>query len=84
MRSLLLIATLALAAGCFNPDKPSCSYACNDADPRCPDDYECRADGYCHLIGSTDECLFSDAAVPLDMASQPADFSGAADFAQSD
>ena len=72
---LLLLAALAaplfVAAGCFNPDQPSCSYACADADPRCPDDYECRSDGYCHLTGTTEACLFSDAAVPLDMAQPP-------------
>jgi hypothetical protein len=65
-RLVLLCATL-LLAGCFNPDKPSCSYACADSDPRCPDSYECRSDGYCHLMGTTDTCNFSDASVPLDM-----------------
>ena len=72
MRRLLAVATLALAvgsvSGCFNPDKPSCSYACSDTTPKCPDDYECRSDGYCHLVGTTDACLFPDAAVPLDMS----------------
>ncbi|HEY1586781.1 MAG TPA: hypothetical protein VGH63_13895, partial [Polyangia bacterium] len=72
MRRLLAIATLAFAAasfaGCFNVDKPTCSYACSDTTPACPDDYECRTDGYCHLTGTTEACLFSDAAVPLDMS----------------
>jgi hypothetical protein len=80
MRRLLAIATLALAAGsfsgCFNVDKPTCSYACSDTTPKCPDDYECRSDGYCHLTGTTAECAFSDAAVPLDM-SQPRDLTPA-------
>ncbi len=67
-RRLIALAALALAAGCFNPDKPTCSYVCADVDPKCPDDYECRADGYCHLIGTTDSCLFSDAAMPLDLS----------------
>ncbi len=67
-RRLLALAVLAVAAGCFNPDKPTCSYVCADVDPKCPDDYECRPDGYCHLIGTTDSCLFSDAATPNDMA----------------
>jgi hypothetical protein len=66
-RLLLLVATLGLA-GCFSPDKPTCSYACADVEPKCPDDYECRTDGYCHLKGSTTACLFSDAAVPQDMS----------------
>jgi hypothetical protein len=72
MRRLLSVAALALAAasfsGCFNVDKPTCSYACSDTTPACPDDYECRTDGYCHLVGTTDACLFSDAAMPLDMS----------------
>lgn len=68
MRALLLCTLLVAVAGCFHPQKPSCSYVCGDSTPKCPDDYECRADGYCHLIGSTDACLFSDAAVPLDMS----------------
>ena len=72
MRRLLAILALALSAasvsGCFDVDKPTCSYVCSDTDPKCPDDYECRSDGYCHLVGTTAQCLFSDAAVPLDMS----------------
>jgi hypothetical protein len=72
MRRLLAIAALALAAGsvsgCFNVDKPTCSYACSDTTPACPDEYECRSDGYCHLAGTTAACAFSDAAMPLDMS----------------
>ena len=75
MRRLVTAAALCLAAagfsGCFNVDKPSCSYACSDTSPKCPDDYECCLDGYCHLTGTTEACLFSDAAVPLDMAQPP-------------
>ncbi len=78
MRHLVTIAALALvsigAAGCFSVDRPVCSYVCADVDPKCPDDYECRSDGYCHLVGSTASCAFSDAAVPIDMSvSGPAD-----------
>lgn len=76
MRRLVMTAALALAAvglpACFNVDKPTCSYACSDTDPKCPDDYECRSDGYCHLVNTTEACAFSDAAVPLDM-SKPRD-----------
>ena len=68
MRRLLAAAALALVAagfgGCFNPDKPTCSYACSDTDPKCPDDYECRSDGYCHLVGTTGACAYP----PLDMS----------------
>jgi hypothetical protein len=68
----LRFALLALAgftvSGCFNVDKPACSYVCAEVEPRCPDSYECRTDGYCHLIGSTAACIFSDAAMPADMS----------------
>lgn len=68
MTRALLVAALALGfCGCFNVDKPVCSYACATSDPKCPEDYECRTDGYCHRIGTTDACLFSDAAMPGDM-----------------
>ncbi len=84
MRRLFAAAALVLAtagfSGCFNVDKPTCSYACSDTDPKCPEDYECRADGYCHLTGTTAECAFSDAAVPLDMSmATPADLVSTSD-----
>jgi hypothetical protein len=79
MRRLLVVATLALGAGCFNPDKPTCSYVCSDTGPKCPEDYECRSDNYCHLVGTVGECGYSDAAVPVDMsATVPADLSSPA------
>jgi hypothetical protein len=75
MRRLVSIFALALAAttgfsGCFNVDKPTCSYVCSDTSPKCPDSYECRSDGYCHLVGTTAACTFADAAVqvPVDMS----------------
>jgi hypothetical protein len=82
MRHLLLAAALFLGAGCFNPDQPACSYACADSDPRCPYDYECRADGYCHLVGTGDTtCNFTPPAdmsmsLPADQAHVPSDMSG--------
>jgi hypothetical protein len=76
LASIALVAVCALGfAGCFSVDRPVCSYACSDTAPPCPDDYECHTDGYCHLIGSTAACAFSDAAVPLDM-SMPRDMPG--------
>jgi hypothetical protein len=77
MPRLVTLAAFALAAtlgvsGCFNVDKPTCSYVCSDTTPKCPDDYECRTDGYCHLTGTTAACTFADAAVPLvDMSMGP-------------
>ena len=47
---------------CFSPDLPTCAYICNTSDPRCPDEYECRTDCFCHLKGSTESCGF-----PMDM-----------------
>jgi hypothetical protein len=69
LASIALVALCALGfAGCFSVDRPICSYACSDTSPKCPDDYECRTDGYCHLVGTTASCSFADAAVqPLDM-----------------
>jgi hypothetical protein len=67
MRKLLLLALLA-GAGCFSPTQPICSFACGDSDPKCPQDYVCLGDGYCHLHGDPTSCGFSDASVPLDMS----------------
>lgn len=56
-------------SGCFSPNEPICSFACADSDPKCPQDYVCASDGYCHLPGHESEsCGFSDASVPIDMA----------------
>ncbi len=46
---------------CFVPDLPACAYICAPAgvEPRCPGEYECRMDGYCHLKGSTEACPYS-------------------------
>jgi hypothetical protein len=42
---------------CFDPPQPDVAFLCGDGDS-CPDGYECRADGCCHRIGSseTTEC----------------------------
>jgi hypothetical protein len=67
----LLVVVLFACAGCFSPNEPTCSFACADSDPKCPLDYTCLSDGYCHLQGDTASCGFSDASVPLDMATKP-------------
>ena len=79
-------AALVLLARCFQPDLPACAYRCNTAEPRCPDEYECRSDGYCHLKGSTEACRYSmdllpaaDMSLPPDQ-SLPADLAGTADL----
>ena len=70
MRGLAFAALL--FAGCFNPDEPSCSFACGSAG-ECPNDYACQSDGYCHKNGDNTACGFSDAAMP-DIA-EPVDLS---------
>lgn len=89
-RLLALAAVLTCAAGCFSPDNPMCAFTCGDSvgnGRHCPDDYECRADGYCHLLGSTGTCPFStldisatvqdlSGATGGDMSTNPADMSG--------
>ena len=50
-------------SGCFSPDEPICAFACGDNNA-CPDNYECRADSFCHLKSSTGDCPFPDASVP--------------------
>ncbi|HJZ84722.1 MAG TPA: hypothetical protein VKN99_06095 [Polyangia bacterium] len=46
----------ALFAGCFNPEEPVCEFACAQAPNQCPSGYECRADHYCHRVGTTGPC----------------------------
>lgn len=75
-------AALVSLARCFQPDLPVCSYRCNTAEPKCPDEYECRADQYCHRKGTTEACPYSmDLSMPPDLAvtrdqSMPPDLSG--------
>jgi hypothetical protein len=54
-----LFAGLLLLSRCFSPDLPACAYICNADEPRCPDEYECRPDGYCHLRGSSEACPYT-------------------------
>lgn len=51
---------------CFNPELPDCSYICNPKEPRCPDEYSCQADGYCHLKGTTSACPYT-----MDLSARP-------------
>jgi|GEM_PF-3467617 len=80
MRAVFLTLAMALSA-CFSPDQPLCTFTCGE-NGACPDDYECRADNFCHLKGSVGECPYPDAAVSIqpDLASR--DLS--ADFSSSD
>ncbi len=77
MRRALLVALALVAGGCFSYQTPMCSFACADTDPKCPPDYQCLSDGYCHLHGMAGSCGYSDAAMqPGDISvSMPADLS---------
>jgi hypothetical protein len=58
MRCRLWLLALALVS-CYSPNKPMCSFQCGtDAGVGCPEDYTCFPDGYCHLKGTTGECVF--------------------------
>lgn len=64
----ILFALALLSGACFDPDEPPCTFACGE-NGACPDNYECQADGYCHLKGHTGPCNYSDAAVaPADLS----------------
>lgn len=56
MRRVLAIVPLLALAGCFSPDEPLCVFACAEAPHECPSGYECRADQYCHKIGTSGLC----------------------------
>lgn len=79
-----LVAAVGLFAGavtlsrCFSPTLPACSFICNGTDPKCPDDYECRSDHYCHLKDSSEVCPYSMDLLPaptVDMSTPAADMS---------
>lgn len=71
--ALPLGAVVLLGARCFQPALPDCAYRCGSDEPRCPPEYECRDDGYCHRRGTTTLCPFTmDLATPADLR-PPAD-----------
>ena len=81
---LALSGALVMTLGqCFSPDLPVCSYQCASDEPACPDDYECRTDGYCHLKGSTEACPYSMDLGP-DAAQARPDLSTTADLTPAD
>lgn len=57
------VAAGCLVSACFAPTYSDCAFRCGPQIPLCPDEYECRSDGYCHLHASTAIC----AAVPGDL-----------------
>lgn len=86
---------LALALGggatslshCFSPELPACAYRCNATEPRCPDEYECRTDGYCHLKGNTEACPYMQDLTPapvIDLSGFSIDLSKPVDMSSAD
>lgn len=74
-------------ARCFTPELPACSYRCNMTEPRCPDEYECRTDGYCHLKGNNAECPYMQDLEPppvRDLSSPPRDLAQPQDQSMGD
>lgn len=67
----LCLAALSLGA-CFETPTVDIAFRCGPAG-ECPDNYECRDDGCCHLIGSSTSvtCNLPDAAVPGPDAATP-------------
>lgn len=55
--ALLFLILCALFYGqCFAPSYADCAFRCGPTAPVCPDEYECRADGYCHLRDTDAVC----------------------------
>jgi hypothetical protein len=55
MLGLIVLHGMSLV-GCFEAPQPICQYSCAQAPHECPPSYECRADQYCHLVGTTGSC----------------------------
>lgn len=74
--------SLTLLGGCYQVDEPVCAYACGASSggaSSCPRSYECRADNYCHKVGSTAACEYSDASVVDQSGAVTQDFSSPSD-----
>ncbi|MFO0657862.1 MAG: hypothetical protein U0787_22700 [Polyangia bacterium] len=72
-------ATGMVVSGCFTPVYSDCAFRCASEDPKCPAEYECRSDGYCHLPDGTAICAIPRA---IDLSSVSAvDLSSAVDLA---
>jgi len=59
-----------LLYGCFAPVYADCAFLCGDSEPKCPSEYVCKEDGYCHLPDSEAICafpVFPDLSKPVDL-----------------
>ncbi len=67
-----LVAGLLLSQ-CYVPTYSDCAFRCGTTAPLCPEQYECRTDGYCHLPDSVAVCsLGNDLSVMIDLATDAA------------
>lgn len=71
-----LITAGLFCASCYAPTYGDCAFRCGSANPVCPDEYECRTDGYCHLHDSAIVCSFAS-----DMSTAPTQDLSTADTA---
>lgn len=53
--ALLVLASSAIVAGCFDPRRPGCAFSCA-GDRRCPEGYLCGDDGLCHREDGQGTC----------------------------
>ena len=72
----LLVAAAAALPACFSPEEPACAFRCDDSannQNRCPENYTCQADGYCHKNGTSSVCPYPDASATQqpDMSRMP-------------
>lgn len=47
---------ITLWSSCFAPTYSDCAFRCQSSEPKCPAEYECKSDGYCHLPDSSALC----------------------------
>lgn len=70
---LSLVVLSALGSHCFSPTYSDCAFRCGSDEPRCPPDYECRADNFCHKADANNVCIFGVdlAGVVPDLSARP-------------
>lgn len=56
LTTALVLSAVALWIGCFAPTYADCAFRCASTEPKCPAEYQCMSDGYCHLPDSTTLC----------------------------
>jgi len=63
-RIAMLAGLLAMAAGCFKPDRPACAFSCATPPHTCPQGFVCGEDNLCHDPNSAGVCtiMVTDAA----------------------